>query len=56
MAQRLKVVPPGMFASQVAIDGHVTGGAEGRLALTGGNVYFRFRIAIMLGHTKIYTQ
>ena len=56
MAQRLKVVPPGLFASQMGIDGHVTGSARERLALTVRNVYFRFRITVVLSHTKIYEE
>ena len=56
MAQRLEVVPPGLFTSQVGINGHITGGARERLALAVRNVYSRFRIAVVLGHTKIYVQ
>lgn len=56
MAQRLKVVPPRLFTPQVGIDGHVTGGARERLALAVRNVYFRFRVAVVLSHTEIWNR
>lgn len=53
MAKRLQVISPGLFATEMRVDTHVTGGTRQRLAFSVGNVLLRLGITVLLCHTKV---
>jgi len=53
VAQSLEIVSTALFATQVGVDGHVTGGSAERLALTVGNVLLRLWVTVLLGHAEV---
>lgn len=53
VAQSLKIVSTTLFATQVGVDGHVTGGSTERLALTVRDVLLRLWVTVLLGHAEV---
>ena len=53
MAQSLEIVSTTLFATQMSVDRHVTGGSAERLALTVGDVLLRLWVTVLLGHAEV---
>jgi hypothetical protein len=53
VAQSLEIISTTLFAAQMGVDGHVTGGSAERLALTVGNVLLRLWVTVLLGHAEV---
>ena len=53
VAQSLEVISTALFATQMGVDGHVTGCSAEGLALTVGNVLLRLWVTVLLGHAEV---
>jgi hypothetical protein len=53
VTQSLEIISTTLFATQMGVDGHVTGGSAERLALTVGDVLLRLRVTVLLGHAEV---
>lgn len=53
VAQSLEVISTTLFATQMGVDGHVTGGSAERLALTVGDMLLRLWVTVLLGHAEV---
>lgn len=53
VTEGLEIVSARLLTSQVGVDTHITGGTGERLALTVGDVLFRLRVSVLLGHAKV---
>lgn len=54
MAQSFKVVPPGLLATEMGVDAHISCGARQRLSLSVGDMLFSLRVSILFGHAEVY--
>ena len=53
MAEGLEIVATGLFASEMGVDAHVSGGSGQRLAFSVRDVLLRLGVTVLLGHAEV---